>query len=116
MNIFPFGFYILDSTSPIYVGNDLEAKDFVRAWLEANPEKAQLAVDAIGPFQILTRFLGWDERLRSGSMDATPLLFETSLDGGPGVAERRRYRDYNAALAGHADLVEIARGQFRVAR
>jgi hypothetical protein len=109
MIIFPFGFYILDGKSPVYVGNDLEAQNIVRAWMEANPGKVRLGFDAMGPIRVLTRFLGWDESLRSGSMDPEPLLFETTLDGDPEIGTRRLYRDYRAALAGHAELVEIAK-------
>ena len=116
MIIFPFGFYILDGKSPIYVGNDLEAKDFVRAWLEANPGQVRLGFAAIGPARILTRFLGWDEAFRSSSMDPEPLLFETTLDGAPDIGARRLYRDYDDALAGHAELVEIARRRLPEAR
>lgn len=108
MIIFPFGFYILDGRSPVYVGNDLDAQNTVRAWLDANPERVRLAFDAVGPVRISTRFLGWNEQPRPDSMDPAPMLFETTLDGVPELATRRVYGDYETALAGHAELVEIA--------
>lgn len=108
MIIFPFGFYILDGKLPVYVGNDLEAQNIVRAWQEANPEKLRLRFDVIGSMQVLTRFLGWNEHLRSDSMDQGALLFEATLDGGGGIPARRLYGEYDAAIAGHAELVEIA--------
>jgi hypothetical protein len=113
MIIFPFGFFILDEKAPVYVGNDLRAQTIVRAWLEANPDKVRLAFDAVGPARVLTRFLGWDESPRSSSMDPEPMLFESSSDGIPEIAERRLYRNYHAALAGHAELVEIAKARLR---
>jgi hypothetical protein len=33
--VFPFGFYSLDGRTPVYVGNDLDAQNTVRAWMEA---------------------------------------------------------------------------------
>lgn len=116
MIIFPFGFYILDGKSPIYVGNDLDAKDFARAWLEANPGQVRLGLDAIGTVRISTRFLGWDEAFRSSRMDPEPLLFETTLDGAPDIGTRRLYCDYDDALAGHAEFVEIVRRRLREVR
>lgn len=109
MIIFPYGFYILDGRSPIYVGNDLEAQDTVRAWLDANPGKVRLGLDVIGPVRISTRFLGWNEQPRSDSMDPRPFLFETTLDGAPDIVTRRLYRDYDAASTGHVELVALAR-------
>ena len=113
MIIFPFGFFILEDRSPVYVGNDLGARSLVQAWLEANPGLVRLACDVVGPVQVGTRFLGWDESPRAGRMDPEPLLFESRLDGVPEIAERRLYRDGREALAGHAELIEIARGWWR---
>lgn len=113
MIIFPFGFFILEDRSPVYVGNDLGAQSFVRAWMEANPELVQLACEGIGPVQVRTRFLGWDETPRSRRMDPEPLLFESRLDGVPEMSTRRLHRDLQEALASHAELVEIARCWWR---
>jgi len=111
MIIFPFGFYILDGQFPIYVGNDLEAQNIVRAWMEANPEKVRLRFDRLGCTQILTKFLGWNTGSRASRMDQEPLLFETIMDRDGEIPVRRLYSDYEAALAGHAELVDIAKSR-----
>jgi hypothetical protein len=113
MIIFPFGFYILEGRSPVYVGNDLEAQSIVRTWMEANPEKVCLGLEAIGTIRVLTQFLGWDQSLRPSSMDLVPWLFETVLEGDPEIDARRLYGDYQAALDGHAELVGIATRRLR---
>ena len=105
MIIFPFGFYILDGKSPVYVGNDLEAQNIVRAWKEANAEQVQLAFDELGPTRVSTVFEGWDHGASYRRMDQAPLLFETRVVGHLCDIEPRRYGDYDAALAGHAELV-----------
>ncbi len=110
MIIFPFGFYILDGKIPVYVGNDLDAQNAVRAWAKANPEQVRLGFDEIGAMRVLTIFLGWDRTSSPSRMDQAPLLFETTIvDGRDELHTRRRYSDYDAALAGHAELVGLAR-------
>jgi hypothetical protein len=107
--IFPFGFYILDGKSPVYVGNDLEAQNNVRAWKEANAEQVQLAFDELGsvqePVQVSTVFHGWDHGASYRRIDQAPLLFETRVVSHLWDIQPRRYSDYDAALAGHAELV-----------
>ncbi len=110
MIIFPFGFYILDGKIPVYVGNDLDAQNAVRAWEQANLEQVRLGFDEIGAMRVLTIFLGWDRTSSPSRMDQAPLLFETTIvDGRDELHTRRRYSDYDAALAGHAELVGLAR-------
>ncbi|MET4275175.1 MULTISPECIES: hypothetical protein [unclassified Bradyrhizobium] len=108
MIIFPFGFYVLEGKRPIYVGNDLEAQKAMRAWMEANPHRVHLRLEVIGLEQPLTRFRGCDESGRSAAMDYAPLLFETTCYGRKDTV-RRLYHDYDAALRGHAELIEISR-------
>jgi len=109
MIIFPFGFYVLEGKLPIYVGNDLEAQKAMQAWMEGNPQRVRLRLDVIGIEQLLTRFLGCDKSGRSAAMDHAPLLFETTRCREEKVNVRRLYKDYDAALRGHAELAEIIR-------
>jgi hypothetical protein len=112
--VFPFGFYILDGQTPVYVGNDLEAQNSVRAWMKANPEQVRFGFDEVGAMQVRTRFLGWDRSASPSRMDQTPLLFETTIVGGRDEIHMcRRYADHAAALAGHAELVGLARNGLR---
>ena len=60
--------------------------------------------------RVLTIFLGWDRSSSPSRMDQAPLLFETTVvDDQDALHTRRRYSDYDAALAGHAELVDLAR-------
>jgi hypothetical protein len=106
MIIFPFGFYILDGKAPVYVGNDLEAQNTVLAWKEANPEQIRLGFDEVGLVQIMTIFQGWDYGASHSSMDQEPLLFETTVSRDQKELHKRRYRNYEAAIAGHAELLD----------
>ena len=110
MIIFPFGFYILDGKTPVYVGNDLQAQNTVRVWIEVNDEQVTLSFDEVGPMQISTMFRGSDHAVSGSRMDQAPLLFETTISGAPDDLQvRRRYSDYDAALGGHAEMVGLAR-------
>lgn len=110
MIIFPFGFYILDGKTPVHVGNDLDAQNAVRAWAKANPEQVRLGFDEVGAMRVLTIFLGWDRSHSPSRMDPSPLLFETTVvNDREELHTRRRYSDYDAALAGHAELAGLAR-------
>ncbi|MET4388078.1 hypothetical protein ABIB73_003840 [Bradyrhizobium sp. F1.4.3] len=112
--IFPFGFYILDGKMPVHVGNDLEAQNAVCAWAKANPEQVRLGFDEVGAMKVLTVFLGWDRSSSPSRMDQAPLLFETTITGHREELQlRRRYSDYDAALAGHAELVALSRRGLR---
>ena len=114
MIIFPFGFYILDGKTPVHVGNDLDAQNTVRAWAKANPEQVRLGFDEAGAMRVLTMFLGWDRSSSPSRMDPAPLLFETTILGSREELQlRRRYSDYDAALAGHAEIVDLARRGLR---
>lgn len=113
MIIFPFGFYILHGKMPVYIGNDLEAQKTVIAWKQANVEQIQLGFDQIGPVQVSTVFHGWDHGASHSRMDQSPLLFETVISGGQYDSHQRRYSDCDAALAGHAELVELAERKLR---
>jgi hypothetical protein len=109
--IFPFGFYILDGRTPVHLGNDLDAQDAVRAWMKANPDQIRLGFDEVGAMRVLTRFLGWDPVASPSRMDQAPRLFETTITGEREELQlRRRYGDYDDALAGHAELVALVRG------
>ncbi|MCK1546955.1 hypothetical protein IVA98_00515 [Bradyrhizobium sp. 160] len=111
MVIFPFGFYILEGASPVYVGNNLEAQRITVAWMDANPDKVCLRSEAVGPTELATKFLGWDGSGGSAGMGQAPFLFATtcSCEGRPLM--KRLYRDYEAALAGHTELIELAKSK-----
>ena len=111
MIIFPFGFFILEGKRPVYLGNDLRAQKAMQAWIDAHPERVHLRLDVIARAQLLTRFLGFDANGRSAKMVQAPLLFETTLVEDEKTALRRLYSDYDAALAGHVQLMEIARSR-----
>lgn len=111
MIIFPFGFFILEGKRPVYLGNDLEAQKAMRTWIDANPERVHLRLDVIGRAQLLTRFLGFDANGQSAKMVQAPLLFETTCSENEKTTLHRLYSDYDAALAGHVQLIEIARGR-----
>ena len=108
MIIFPFGFYILDGKTPVYVGNDLQAQNTVCAWKAANSERAQLGFDEVGDVQVLTIFEGWDHGSSPSRMDSAPRLFETRVLSNQKELHKRRYNDYDAAIAGHAELLKSA--------
>lgn len=48
MIIFPYGFYILDGKRPIHLGNDLEAREAMMSWMDAN-NSGHLRSDCIRP-------------------------------------------------------------------
>lgn len=82
--------------------------------MKANPEQVRFGFDAVGAMQVRTRFLGWDRTASPSRMDQTPLLFETTVvGGGDEIHMRRRYAGYGEALAGHAELVALARNGLR---
>jgi hypothetical protein len=109
MIIFPFGFYILDGKTPVYIGNDLQAQNTVCAWKIAHPERVRLRFDEVGSVQVLTIFEGWDHGASRSSMDQAPLLFQTTVFRDQDDLHKRRYSDYDAAMAGHAELLNLAR-------
>jgi hypothetical protein len=109
MIIFPFGFFILGDTSPIYIGNDIEAQKTVLTWMRLNPDKVLMRSDFVGSTEIVTRFLGWDENGGSATMRQSPLLFKTTSTAEGVVVSHRLYSDFEAAIEGHDDLVQLAK-------
>ena len=82
-----------------------EAQNALRAWKEANPDQIRLGFDERGPLRIMTIFQGWDYGASHSSMDQAPLLFETIILRDQKELHKRRYRSYEAALAGHAEVL-----------
>ncbi|RXH25310.1 MULTISPECIES: hypothetical protein [Bradyrhizobium] len=107
MIIFPYGFYLLNGKRPIHLGNDLEAREAMMTWLDAN-NSGHLRSDMIGGAQLLTRFRGFDDTGWSAAMHQAPLLFETMFCSEGEVTRHRQYAEYDTALAGHAELLDIS--------
>jgi hypothetical protein len=65
----------------------------------------RLAFDKIGDVRISTVFLGIDHAFGFGP----PVLWETIIFRGPAAGASQRYRSREEALAGHAEMVALAR-------
>ena len=81
-------------------------------WFE-NVENRRVAFDEVGDYQVSTIFLGLDHSFDYGPQDPLtwkPVLWESIIfDVIRDCKEMLRYRSREAALAGHAHLVELAR-------
>jgi hypothetical protein len=99
-------FYILNADGdPVPVSSVLDWAN----WFESTKgtEIRVVAVDAVAPgVSVSTVFLGLDH---SWSDTGPPSLFESLVFGGPLDGEMNRYPTRDAAIAGHAALVERAR-------
>lgn len=67
------------------------------------PEYCRVALDAVGPFEISTVWLGLNHSHRE---DQPPLIFETMLFTDDAHDECHRWSSLEAAQQGHAQLVE----------
>jgi hypothetical protein len=94
---------------PYYVlvdGEPLRVSD-VRAWAHwFETADRSVACTDVGPGRVSTVFLGIDHNYFSGP----PVLWETMIFDVPGVECRQwRYTSRAAAVAGHAEAVDMAR-------
>lgn len=97
MNSTNNGRYILDGTTPV------PCDDLMKwaTWFEKAERKVARTV--VGDTEVSTVFLGLDY---SFGDPQGPLLFETLAFGGEGDGECERYSTWEAAVAGHARMVE----------
>jgi hypothetical protein len=91
--------YIIDEA-----GNPVAEPDLLRwaAWLSGHYIVAE---DSIGAVNVSTVFLGIDRAVGEGP----PPLWETMIFGGPHDGYQERFASRDAALAGHAKAVLVAR-------
>jgi hypothetical protein len=75
-------------------------------WLENHKDECRVAFDTIYDVGVSTVFLGSDRRL---SGDGPPLLFETTVFGGPLDLYTNRYSTWEEAEAGHKEIVEYVK-------
>jgi hypothetical protein len=94
------GLYILEGHEVRQVDDDI--LEWGR-WLEAHKDECRVAFDTIYDVGVSTVFLGSDRRL---SGDGPPLLFETTVFGGPLDGYTDRYSTWEEAEAGHKAIVE----------
>jgi len=73
------------------------------AWFEQTPAARQLAYERVGDAQISTVFIGLDMGM---GLQSIPRLWETAVFGGDLAGMVQRYPTRDAALAGHADIVQ----------
>ncbi len=94
--------YILKDGEPVFEPDVLAWA----AWFEANIDKRAVARDELpGGVVVSTVFLSLDHSFTGG----TPVLWETMVFGGPMDAYLDRYRTKEAALEGHAAILEQVR-------
>ena len=94
--------YTLDKNNkPILQANPMDAW----RWRESHPERIGVARTEL-PDGVLvsTVFLCLDHSYDGGE----PVLWETMIFGGPHDGFQDRYTSYEAALEGHAQMVELA--------
>ena len=92
--------YILDENGqPVIAHNVMEWGK----WLETADR--QVAKDTVGDCDVSTVFLGVDCSFGSGP----PVLWETMIFGGAYEGWQDRYTSREAAIAGHAKVVEALR-------
>lgn len=70
-------------------------------------EYKRVAFDKVGEVEVSTVWLGLNHRFNEGP----PLIFETMVFGGPMDQECNRYSTETEALAGHAHMVAVVRGE-----
>jgi hypothetical protein len=85
-------------------GNPIEGP---MAWAElhAQLEYVHVAFDRVDDVEVSTVWLGLDTSWGFGP----PVIFETMVFGGPYDLEQRRYETEEAALCGHAEVLEMVR-------
>lgn len=102
---------------PLYyrlVGRQPEPMDDLIAWGKwFETADRRVARTEIGPLAVSTVFLGIDHNhVGVGA----PILFESMIFGdSEGAGEGRRYRSWDAAERGHAELVALCRARLAAA-
>jgi hypothetical protein len=71
-------------------------------WFEANKFNRQVGDDCVGDTRVSTIFLAIDEAFG----DVPPLLYETTVFGGPLDQQHEKYHTKADATAGHARWLE----------
>ena len=95
------GRYVLDDSGNVIRCDDLMAW---AAWFEKADRR--LACNQVNDdVRVSTIFLGLDYNLGTGQ----PILWETMIFGGPHDGYESRYDSREAALAGHAEALALAR-------
>jgi hypothetical protein len=80
-------------------------------WAELWHGDRHVAVTKLGDAEVSTVWLGLDHRFIG---DGPPLIYESMVFGGILDGERDRYPNWNAALAGHDQLVAQVSASQRV--
>lgn len=87
----------------------IPCEDFLEwaKWFENADDNRVVARTKVGDVDVSTVFLGLD---RNWTGQGPPVLFESMVFGGPLDLEQERYCTWEAAVAGHNDLVARVRG------
>jgi hypothetical protein len=93
------GLYILEGHEVRQIDDILEWG----RWFENHKDECSVAFDTIDDVGVSTVFLGGDRRL---SGDGPPLLYETTVFGGPLDSYTARYSTWEEAETGHKQIVE----------
>ena len=88
-------------------GDPEPCEDAVRWAKQFNDSNRILANDILGEARVNTVFLGLDHSFGG----ATPILWETMIFGGSHDQYQERYTTRDAALAGHAKALALAKGE-----
>ena len=105
MSAFP-RYYILLDRLPVAVDMWTWARQFEKS-------NRKIASDRVGKARVSTVFLGLDHSFSGGE----PVLFETTVFGGPLNGEMDRYSTYSDAERGHQEMltkVKIASARIKV--
>ena len=105
-----FGQYILDENN-----QPIPCEDILKwgRWFQQNDKLRIVAQDETPNGRVSTVFLGLDHRLlRLQGEESPPILWETMVFGGPLDGEQIRYCSFEAAKAGHVEMLErVKNGQ-----
>jgi hypothetical protein len=85
-------------------GNPVEFDEWTALYENGIP---QVALAEVGDVNVVTYWLGID--MSFGIIDGPPLIFETTVFGGPLDQQQWRYTTEEAALAGHDEVVKAVR-------
>lgn len=90
------------------------------ARLFEDPRVRCIATDSLGDVTVVTEWFGYDHvhdfKQPEGRGPLAPLIFGTAICRSNGVTLARSYISREAALAGHAELVDLIRGVQEAAR
>lgn len=93
--------YILENNKPVEAADEKQFFD----WMSKNKG---IAKEISGVSTISTVFLGFDHGgLYNISTSGKPVLFETMIFGGEHNGYQKRYLEYDEAIKGHNDAVEL---------